>query len=961
MNVSAFRLASRLVVLFTVLATMGLPDAARAATVPYRTDAELAAMSARIVRARVLGVRYEAAAPRPGGPQPGAAGGAIAGNPGGIYTVARLAVLEDLTGGSEAVIEVQELGGMIGGRAMVVPGTPRFVPGAELVLCLEPIRNGRWRTVAMAFSVFAVQPSGTDATLSRELAGVELVSPQAGPGRGAAVEDTGTRLLSRFRATVAAVKGVTPVAPAGAASLPLDPPAGAGASAGGPVSAPFTFLNNMRWMQADGGVPIPWYRDPSAPPPTQPGVNLDSTITRATAAWTNPPGASIVLTYGGIRSANVVTDRDYCGPANLDAGVIIFENPADDPMLSSGVLAIGGGCNNPQNTAVVNGRTFSAFTHGFVIFNNQSEISPAIQTDVNFTRVLTHEIGHGIGLDHTTQAGNLMLSTCCTSNQPVPPNLGPDDTAGVTFIYPAAVQTGDRDTDGLPDAWEEQFGLDPDDPNGVNGPTGDPDGDNVDNAHELTAGTHPRGFVQRYFAEGAVNSFFDTQFALVNYGTAPAHVLLRLQPQQDDGGSSAAAEQPLAITIPGQSRGTVTADMLRAKLTAAFATIIESDKPFVADRTMTWGNGNGAHAETAVLAPNMTWYFAEGATGPQFSLFYLLQNPHDVAVTARVRYLRGGGLPPLEKDYGLAPKSRKTIDVSGERFPGDNPQLPPPLSLAEVSGIVSVQTPGRPIIAERALYRTVPGQLFGAGHEGAGVPSAERDWFLAEGATGFFDQFILIANPNPSPVDVVVTYLLEGGGTYAKSYPVLAESRYTIQVNEERIDGFSFRQAAFSTRLSAPLPIIVERAMWWRSGTADWVEAHDAAGATEFGTRWALADGETGGARNTQTFILIANLGAAPTRLRLTYFLEPGSCNAGPGPCAPIVWETPVNDQVPANARRTVNPADLPALRGRRYSALIESLDGQPLVVERSMYSDAGGVFWAAGTAALGTRLPPTP
>ena len=59
-----------------------------------------------------------------------------------IYTVARIAVLEDFTGGTDAVIEVRELGGAIDGVQMWVPGAPIFVPGQEVVLCLERAAGG---------------------------------------------------------------------------------------------------------------------------------------------------------------------------------------------------------------------------------------------------------------------------------------------------------------------------------------------------------------------------------------------------------------------------------------------------------------------------------------------------------------------------------------------------------------------------------------------------------------------------------------------------------------------------------------------------------------------------------------------------------------------------------------------------------------------------------------------------
>ena len=45
--------------------------------------------------------------------------------------------------------------------------------------------------------------------------------------------------------------------------------------------------------------------------------------------------------------------------------------------------------------------------------------------------------------------------------------------------------------------------------------------------------------------------------------------------------------------------------------------------------------------------------------------------------------------------------------------------------------------------------------------------------------------------------------------------------------------------------------------------------------------------------------------------------------------------------------------------RGTRFSAVIESLGGTPaqIVVERAMYWNAGGQFWAAGSDLLATKL----
>lgn len=447
----------------------------------------------------------------------------------------------------------------------------------------------------------------------------------------------------------------------------------------------------------------------------------------------------------------------------------------------------------------------------------------------------------------------------------------------------------------------------------------------------------------QYLAEGATSAFFDTRFALLNPGDVATTATITFQP------SGGAPPVVHTVPMPPRTRATVDPKTLPGLATAEFSTVVESDALLIVDRTMSWdASGYGSHAETAVPAPATTWYLAEGATLGGFNLFYLLQNPSSQPSTVRVRYLRTSGAP-LEKEYVLPAASRTNIWVNVEDFPGVGTAL----ASAEFSAVVE-SLDDTPIIVERAMYLSNQGQLFNAGHESMGITRPSTQWFLAEGATGtYFDLFVLIANPTATDANVQLRYLLGDGRTFTRTMVAPANQRSGVWVDVEQfpgVTGFPLADVAVSTEVRSTngVPLIVERAMWWPGDSSTWHEAHNSGGARATGTRWALAEGEVGGPREQQTYILIANTSSFDGSATVTLLFEDGTTASRTYPLA-------------ATSRTNVPVAvDFPGAAGRRFGAIVESTGTPPatIVVERAMYSDAAGTTWAAGTNALATRIP---
>jgi hypothetical protein len=424
-------------------------------------------------------------------------------------------------------------------------------------------------------------------------------------------------------------------------------------------------------------------------------------------------------------------------------------------------------------------------------------------------------------------------------------------------------------------------------------------------------------------AEGATGSFFHTDLLFAN--PASIDVPVTIDFLRPDGSTVSHA-----LTVPAYRSATLDVASVPEMEATAAATVVRGVGTIGVERTMRWdASGYGASTERAAPAFSPTWHFAEGSQG-FFSTFLLLVNPQTTNNLATVQFLRESGGPVI-RTYTLAPRARLTIDA------GAIPEL-----VNQSFGIDVAFA--QPAMAERSMYF---GQtpLWTGGHASAGAAALSTDWFLAEGATGsFFKTFVLAANPSNQPADVTFTFLPSSGAPVVRTKQIPANGRLTVNIEQEDP---ALANAAVGTRVSSSVPIVVERSQYWPGSPDRWYEAHNSVGQTAASQRWLLAEGRSGGPDGYQTYILLANPDPVQeAHVGLTFLRDDGPDVVGRSVSVPPASRVTVS----------VDPSQIPELTNARFGTSITST--VPIVVERSMYWNANGQFWAAGTNAAAARPP---
>jgi len=408
-----------------------------------------------------------------------------------------------------------------------------------------------------------------------------------------------------------------------------------------------------------------------------------------------------------------------------------------------------------------------------------------------------------------------------------------------------------------------------------------------------------------FFAEGSTQPPFDTWFLIENSGPIAANVTFTFQIQ----GNGTVTR---SFVVGPTSRFSVFANQVIPNV--AFSTRIDSSQPVFAERSM-FVNFDGTDVP-GISSPQTTWLFSEGSSQNPFQTWLLLQNPNSTSATATITYFLLGGGTPATQVLTLPPTSRTSVFV--------NQILPNQAFSVRVDSSL-------PTVVEESMFR-FPGNA-AAATAGANAPG--KTWFFADAKTGNhtvigvsrpFDSFLLLQNPNPTPVTATVTLYESNGAVVTVTQGLPPNSRQTLFLNQV------LPSASMGVGVSATGNIVVQRSMFFGTEPRG---AMGKVGASALATQWFLAEGST--QQPFHEFIFILNPNSTSMTAHLDFLLPSGQ----------VVSR---DVAVPANTPLSVDVNSL-VVNSPVSARITTSL---PSVVERQMFFVKNGSL--GGTDALGIR-----
>jgi hypothetical protein len=357
----------------------------------------------------------------------------------GVFTYITLEVAEVYKGALPlGTLVIKEPGGVTPERGSLIYGIPTFSIGEQVLLYLDTWPDGSLRVYQWFLGKFSITTESNTgkSMLSRDLTDrhIDILGrSRSGPSTDRADLDSYTTALRQriVNTRVAAWRHeATHYAARPLRQRPLE------------LSAPsregniqfFTFLNPNqppRWFEPDSGQQV-IFRINSAGAYNSQTVNQ---VLTALSAWSNVSGSALRVVSGGSTTG--------CGLLARDGENTISFNNCDNysafapsPGAScSGVLGAAGIINfTLAQSRVVNGVTFYRALEGNVSFNPYAACY--FSNNCNFAEVATHELGHALGLGHSTDTTATMYPYAHFDGRCAA--LRTDDANAIRFMYPGS-------------------------------------------------------------------------------------------------------------------------------------------------------------------------------------------------------------------------------------------------------------------------------------------------------------------------------------------------------------------------------------------------------------------------------------------------------------------------------------------------------------------------------------------
>jgi hypothetical protein len=306
-------------------------------------------------------------------------------------------------------------------------------------------------------------------------------------------------------------------------------------------------------------------------------------------------------------------------------------------------------------------------------------------------------------------------------------------------------------------------------------------------AHSSVGVTSPE--TTWYLPEGCSGFGFETWTLVENPNNAATNVTLTYMIE-------GLGPKSINRRVPPHSRSTYSMESDIGRQNASIE--VGSSLPVIAERSMYRNNRREGSDSIGTSEPSRTFYLAEGSTAWGFTTYVLVQNPNASQATVTLRCMTTTGpktLPP----FSMAPGTRETVLM--------NNLIPDTDFSTEV-------TSNRPVVAERAMYWGRGTALGEACHDSIGLDEPHATFYLPDGQTSDGrETYTLVANPNNSGVQVMISYLFaDGSGASYFIATVPANSRATYDMSALFPSG---RASIAVNCLTGGKKVLAERSMYW--------------------------------------------------------------------------------------------------------------------------------------------------